>query len=374
MPKHFLDLATPGVRGLKPYQPGKPVAELEREYGVTDIVKLASNENPLGPSPRAVAAMREALAGVALYPDANGFELKARLASRHGVEPACITLGNGSNDVLVILAETFLEAGLSAVFSQYAFAVYPIATQAAGAASRIAPALPVDRAGALGHDLDAMAARIDDTTRLVFVANPNNPTGTWIGNAALEAFVASVPEHALVVIDEAYAEFLDDPDYPDATRWLEKYPNLVVTRTFSKAFGLAGVRVGYAISHPEVADLLNRVRQPFNVGTLGQVAALAALEDDDHLARSVRMNAEQRERLAAACIDRGLGVTPSAGNFLLVDLARPAAPVFEALLRAGVIVRPVANYGLPDHLRISVGTPAETGRLFEALDTVLGAP
>lgn len=374
MSKHFLDLATPGVRGLKPYQPGKPIAELEREYGVTDIVKLASNENPLGPSPRAVAAMREGLEDVALYPDANGFELKTRLARRHGVEPACITLGNGSNDVLVLLAEAFLESGLSAVISQYAFAVYPIATQAAGAESRIAPALPADSPGGLGHDLDAMAARIDNTTRLVFVANPNNPTGTWIGSAALEAFVGSIPDHALVVIDEAYAEYMDDPDYPDATAWLATYPNVVVTRTFSKAFGLAGVRVGYAVSHPEVADLLNRVRQPFNVGTLGQLAALAALEDDEHLARSVRMNAEQRERLTVACLDRGLRVTPSAGNFLLVDLGRPAAPVFEALLRAGVIVRPVANYGLPNHLRISVGTAAETGRLIEALDVVLGAP
>jgi histidinol-phosphate aminotransferase len=287
------------------------------------------------------------------------------------VDPQCITLGNGSNDVLVLLAEAFLESGLSAVFSQYAFAVYAIATQAAGAASRVAPALPADGPGALGHDLEAMAALIDEGTRLVFVANPNNPTGTWIRAADLEAFVASVPDHVLVVIDEAYAEYLDDPEYPDAAQWLARYPNLVVTRTFSKAFGLAGVRVGYGISHPEVADLLNRVRQPFNVGTLGQVAALAALEDDEHLARSVRMNLDQRERLAAACADRGLGVTPSAGNFLLVDLGRPAAPVFEALLRAGVIVRPVANYGLPDHLRMSVGTPAETGRLIEALDAVL---
>ncbi len=359
MPKHFLDLATPGVRGLKPYQPGKPIAELEREYGVSNIVKLASNENPLGPSPRAVAAMREALDGVALYPDANGFDLKARLAARHGVEPSCITLGNGSNDVLVLLAETFLQPGLSAVFSQYAFAVYPIATQATGAESRVVPALPADGPGALGHDLEAMAASIDDSTRLVFVANPNNPTGTWIGAADLEAFVASVPAHALVIVDEAYAEYMEDPAYPDATGWLARYPNLVVTRTFSKAFGLAGVRVGYAVSHPEVADLLNRVRQPFNVGTLGQVAALAALDDPEHLARSVRVNAEQRDRLAAECARRGLGVTPSGGNFLLVDLGRPAAPVFEALLREAVIVRPVANYGLPDHLRMSVGTPAE---------------
>jgi histidinol-phosphate aminotransferase len=374
MPKHFSDLATPGVRALKPYQPGKPIAELEREYGITDIVKLASNENPLGPSPRAVAAMRDALDDVALYPDANGFDLKARLARRHGVDPACITLGNGSNDVLVLLAEAFLEPGLSAVFSQYAFAVYPIATQAAGAESRMAPARPADSAGGLGHDLDAMAACIDASTRLVFVANPNNPTGTWIASAALEAFVGSVPDHALVVIDEAYAEYMDDPDYPDASAWLETYPNVVVTRTFSKAFGLAGLRVGYSVSHPEVADLLNRVRQPFNVGTLGQLAALAALEDGEHLARSVRMNAEQRERLAVACADRGLSVIPSAGNFLLVDLGRPAAPVFEALLRAGVIVRPVANYGLPNHLRMSVGTPPETGRLIAALERALAEP
>ncbi len=371
MLKHFLDLATPGVRGLKPYQPGKPISELEREYGVSDIVKLASNENPLGPSPRAIEAMSAALGDLGLYPDANGFDLKARLALRHGVDTACITLGNGSNDVLVLLAEAFLQPGLAAVFSQYAFAVYPIATQATGAESRIAPAIAPELAGAYGHDLDAMAGLVDERTRLVFIANPNNPTGTWINSQRLEAFVSSVPGNTLVVVDEAYAEYVNDPACPDTVKWLERYPNLVVTRTFSKAFGLAGLRVGYAVSHPDVADLLNRVRQPFNVGTLGQLAALAALDDEAHLGRSVAMNAEQRERLAAACAARGLGVVPSACNFVLVDLGRPANPVYEALLRAGVIVRPVGNYGLPNHLRMSVGTPEETGRLIEALDPIL---
>jgi histidinol-phosphate aminotransferase len=371
MLKHFLDLATPGVRGLKPYQPGKPISELEREYGVSGIVKLASNENPLGPSPQAVEAITAALGDLGLYPDANGFDLKARLARRHGVGPECITLGNGSNDVLVLLAEAFLRPDLAAVFSQYAFAVYPIATQAAGAESRIAPAIAPDLPGAYGHDLDAMVGLLDDRTRLVFIANPNNPTGTWIAAERLESFVSSVPDNALVIVDEAYAEYLDDPAYPDTVSWLDRYPNLVVTRTFSKAFGLAGLRVGYAVSHPDVADLLNRVRQPFNVGTLGQVAALAALDDEAHLARSVAMNSGQRERLTAACAGWGLTVIPSACNFVLVDMGRPAEPIFEALLRAGVIVRPVANYGLPNHLRMSVGTPEETGRLIEALDPIL---
>ena len=371
MLKHFLDLATPGVRGLKPYQPGKPISELEREYGVSGIVKLASNENPLGPSPQAVEAITAALGDLGLYPDANGFDLKARLARRHGVGPECITLGNGSNDVLVLLAEAFLRPDLAAVFSQYAFAVYPIATQAAGAESRIAPAIAPDLPGAYGHDLDAMVGLLDDRTRLVFIANPNNPTGTWIAAERLESFVSSVPDNALVIVDEAYAEYLDDPAYPDTVSWLDRYPNLVVTRTFSKAFGLAGLRVGYAVSHPDVADLLNRVRQPFNVGTLGQVAALAALDDEAHLARSVAVNSGQRERLTAACAGWGLTVIPSACNFVLVDMGRPAEPIFEALLRAGVIVRPVANYGLPNHLRMSVGTPEETGRLIEALDPIL---
>lgn len=371
MSNPFLDLAVPGIRGLKPYQPGKPVAELEREYGITDIVKLASNENPLGPGARALEAINAAAGELSRYPDANGYELGRALAARHDVSPECITLGNGSNDLLVLLAESFLLPGLEAVYSRHAFAVYALAVQATGATHRVAEPVPAGHAQALGHDLDAMAELVGPQTRLVFVANPNNPTGTWLEADALEAFVASLPAHVIVVVDEAYAEYAQVPRYPDATRWLARYPNLVVTRTFSKAFGLAGLRIGYAVSDPGIADLLNRIRQPFNTNSLAQAAALAALDDEAHLAHSVEMNATELERVGGICTQLGLGVTPSAGNFLLVDMGTDAQPLFEALLREGVIVRPVANYGLPTHLRISIGTPQENDRLATALGKVL---
>jgi histidinol-phosphate aminotransferase len=372
MRTRFLDLAAPGIRGLEPYQPGKPIAELEREYGVTDIVKLASNENPLGPSPRALAAIATAAGGLSRYPDANGFELKRALAARHGVAPDCITLGNGSNDVLVLLAECFLGPGLEAVYSNHAFAVYPIAVQATGAVHRVAAALPGDHAQPLGHDLDAMAALVGPDTRLVFIANPNNPTGTWLASAELEAFIAALPEHVVVVVDEAYFEYVQSPEYPDTSRWLARFPQLVVTRTFSKAFGLAGLRIGYCLSNPEIADLLNRIRQPFNTSSVAQAGALAALEDEAHLARSVELNTAGLRRVAAACTGLGLGVAPSAGNFLLVEMRGAARPLYEALLKEAVIVRPVANYGLLNHLRISIGTPAENDRLIAALARVVG--
>lgn len=373
MTHRFIDLAAPGISGLQPYQPGKPSAELEREHGVRDIVKLASNENPLGPSPDVQAAISALGGEVARYPDANGFELKRALAARHGVGAECITLGNGSNDVLVLLAECFLTPGRAAVYSRYAFAVYPLAVQATGASHRIADALPADAPQPLGHDLTAMAACVDPATRLVFIANPNNPTGTWLEAGALEGFIADLPSDVVVVIDEAYSEYVDAPAYPDASRWLARYPNLVVTRTFSKAFGLAGLRLGYALSSPDIADLLNRIRQPFNTSVVAQTAALAALGDKAHLARAVALNASERARVGAACAALGLGVVPSVGNFLLVDLGREAMPLFEALLREGVIVRPVGNYGLPRHLRISIGLPAENDRLLAALGRVLGA-
>ncbi|NIR59182.1 MAG: aminotransferase class I/II-fold pyridoxal phosphate-dependent enzyme [Gammaproteobacteria bacterium] len=279
----FLELAAPGIAGLEPYQPGKPLEALAREYGVRDAVKLASNENPLGPSPRALEAARAALRQVSRYPEGGGEQLKAALGHRHGVEPRCITLGNGSNDVLELLARVFLTPDHAAVLSEHAFAVYPIVTQATGAEARVASAQGPDAAMPNGHDLEAMAARVTDRTRVVFVANPNNPTGTWLDAGALEAFVAALPSHAIAVIDEAYFEYVETPGYPDAVKWLERYPNLVVTRTFSKVYGLAGLRVGYAVSHPEVADLMNRVRQPFNVNAVGQAAALEALDDREHL-------------------------------------------------------------------------------------------
>ena len=369
----FLQRAVPGVQGLKPYQPGKPIAELEREYGVSNIIKLASNENPLGPGAKALEVISKALPDLARYPDGSGFDLKLALAKRHDVDPACITLGNGSNDVLVLLAEAFLNESLEAVYSQYSFAVYMLAVKATGATAKVAPARQAHEDQPLGHDLDAMASLITDKTRLVFIANPNNPTGTWLTADQLQDFLGKVPPDVIVVVDEAYFEYVQLPEYPDCASWLDRYPNLVVTRTFSKVFGLAGIRVGYSVSGPEIADVLNRIRQPFNVNSLALEAAIAALEDDDHVSKSVSLNASERSRVIEACDRLGLKGIPSAGNFVLIDMGQPALPIFDALLHQAVIVRPVGNYGLPNHLRITMGTQEENTRLIEALEHVLEA-
>ncbi|HLF96866.1 MAG TPA: histidinol-phosphate transaminase [Methylococcaceae bacterium] len=357
-------LTVPGVRELTPYVPGKPVSDLQRELGLSDIVKLASNENPLGPSPKALAAAKAALEEVALYPDGGGFALKAALSAKLGVTPNQITLGNGSNDVLDIVARVFLAPSDAAVFSEHAFAVYALSTQAVGARGVVTPAKDH------GHDLEAMAAAIGNDTKVVFIANPNNPTGTYLKRDALHAFLCRARD-VVVVVDEAYFEYVDEPDYPDSLEWLPEFPNLVVTRTFSKAYGLAGLRVGYAVSSPEIADLLNRVRQPFNVNSLALAAAAAALEDEDHLARSAVLNREGLQQLGSAFAARGLDFIPSVGNFITVDMGRPAGPVYDALLRRGVIVRPVANYGLPNHLRVTVGTAEQNRSFLNALDEVL---
>ncbi len=368
------DLVAPPVRGLQPYVPGKPISELEREYGVHNIVKLASNENPLGPGPRARAAMADALAEIGLYPDGNGFELKRQLAAHHGIDAQCLTLGNGSNDVLVLLAEAFLTPATEAVYSQYCFAIYPIVVQASGATARVAPALSTDDPMPLGHDLGAMAKLITPRTRLVFLANPNNPTGTWVESNRLQAFLDALPASTLAIVDEAYFEYSRDAKCPDTTSWLEEFPNLVVLRTFSKAYGLAGLRVGYAISQPQIAETLNRLRQPFNVNSIALAAAAAALDDPEHVRGSVDLNRAALAELRVQIARLGLQVLPSAGNFVLVDLGRPVGPIFEGLLRRGVIARPVGNYGLPNHLRITTGTLEQTRRAIEALASVLGNP
>jgi len=369
----FLELAAPGVRTLQPYQPGKPESELRREYGLTDIIKLASNENPLGPSPRAVAAIQESLHELARYPDGNGFELKTALAARLGIPPETITLGKGSNDVLELVARAFLTPEHEAVFSEYAFAVYPIVTRAVGAVARVARANPADHAMPYGHDLEAMGALISQRTRVVFIANPNNPTGTWFSPQALEDFLENVPPGVLVVVDEAYREYMDPADLPDTLGWLERFPNLIVTRTFSKAYGLAGLRVGYAVSHPHVADLLNRVRQPFNVSNLALVGALASLDDEEYLVRARTLNEAGMAQLKAACDALELSCLPSAGNFLCIDMQRPGQEIFLALLARGVIVRPVDNYNLPRFLRVSIGTQPENERFIQTLAEVLAA-
>lgn len=367
-------LAVDNVRSLSPYVPGKPIEELQRELGISDIIKLASNENPFGPSPRALERMRAALGDTWLYPDGSGHALKHKLAAKLGVQPNQITLGNGSNDVLVLLAEAFLKPGLEAIHSQYAFAVYPIAIQAVGATGVVAPATPADAPMPLGHDLAAMERAITPRTRLVFVANPNNPTGTWVPAAELKAFIARVPAHALVVLDEAYFEYRSDGrggllDIQDGIDWLAEFPNLVVVRTFSKAYGLAGVRVGYAVSHPTVADMLNRVRQAFNVSVVGLAGAEAALEDTAHLESVVGVAVGERVRVAARLQELGTRVVPSAGNFLLLHAGANARDRFDRLLRKGIIVRPVGNYLLPDYLRVTLGTVEQNDRFLSAWET-----
>ena len=366
----FLHLAAPAVQALQPYLPGKPVAELEREYGISNIIKLVSNENPFGPSPLAIAAASAVLGDLSRYPEGNAWLLAEELAGKHQLERDCITLGNGSNDVLDLIARVFLTADHEAVFSQYAFAVYPIVVQAVGAKARIAVAHDGNKGPAYGHDLEAMNDLVGPDTRLVFIANPNNPTGTWLESDALEAFVANLPAHVIVVVDEAYFEYVDKASYPDSSSWLSRFPNLIVTRTFSKAYGLAGLRVGYALSHPHIADLLNRVRQPFNVNMVAQVAAVAALGDDEHLQQSIRRNREGMEQLVSGFRKLGLPYIESAGNFVAVETGL-GMERYEALLQKGIIVRPVANYAMPDHLRVTVGRADENARLLAALEQVL---
>jgi len=360
------------IRAIAPYQPGKPISELARELGLAEahIIKLASNENPLGVSPAARAAIEAALPELGRYPDGNGFALKSALAARHGVPMDRIVLGNGSNDVLEMVAIAFLAPGRSAVYAQHAFAVYPLATQARGARGIVVPAKNY------GHDLAAMRKAIDADTRVVFIANPNNPTGTLLPGAELEAFLREVPPHVVVVLDEAYNEYLPAAARYDSLPWLARHRNLIVTRTFSKAYGLAGLRVGFGLGDEQVADLLNRVRQPFNVNELALGAAAAALGDAAFVRRSHELNLAGMQQLTEGFGRLGLAWIASFGNFVSVEIPRVsgqsrAGTVFESLLRQGVIVRPVGGYGMPDHLRVTVGLPEENERFLAALAAAL---
>ena len=361
-------LAPANVRTIAPYLPGKPISELARELGLNegDIVKLASNENPLGPSPMALAAAQHALHDMALYPDGAGFALKTRLSAKLGVAANQIVLGNGSNDVLDMAARAFLTAGTSSIYAQHAFAVYPIATQTAGALG-IAVA-----AKNYGHDLTAMRAAIRDDTRVLWIANPNNPTGTFLPWTEIEAFLETVPPQVLVVLDEAYGEYLPPAERCDTAAWLARFPNLLISRTFSKAYGLAGLRVGYGIGNADVIDLLNRVRHPFNVNAPALAAAEAALDDVEFLARSYALNSAGMAQLVAGLDEAGIETVPSRGNFLLAKVG-DAARINTELLKRGVIVRPVANYGLPEFLRVSVGLAGQNARFLDALSVVLAA-
>ncbi len=356
------ELSPSYVRSIAPYQPGKPISELARELGLKEegIIKLASNENPRGIGPRTRAAIESAIGEVARYPDGNGFELKSALARRYGVDMASIVLGNGSNDVLELVALAFLGPGRAAVYSQHAFAVYPLATQARGARQIVVAAKNY------GHDLDAMAKAIDDETYVAWVANPNNPTGTLASAAEMEQFLRRVPERVLVVLDEAYNEYLTPEFRADSLKWLKRHPNLVITRTFSKAYGLAGLRVGYALAHPAVADVMNRVRQPFNVNSIALCAAAAALDDMEFVARSYADNLQGMKQLEEGARALKLEFIPSHGNFVTIRVGK-AAEIYKRLLRRSVIVRPIAGYGLPEHLRVTVGTAEENQKFLSAL-------
>ncbi len=365
MQQSIFQLATTGVQTLVPYIPGKPISELERELGLTDIVKLASNENPLGPSEKVIRAIQASFADLSRYPDGNGFALKSVLSEKWGVKSSQITLGNGSNEILELLARAFLSTETEVIFSQHAFAVYPLVTQAVGAIAKIIPAQD------FGHDLTAMLAAISDKTRMIFIANPNNPTGTYLTAQVLSDFIAQVPEHVICVVDEAYFEYVTQEDYPHSVHWLSDYPNLVITRTFSKAYGLAGLRIGYSLSSVEMADILNRVRQPFNNNALALAAAEVAINDAEYLAATVELNNAGMVQLTDAFGEMGLSWIDSVANFVTVDMQREAASINKALLHKGVIVRPVANYEMPNHLRISIGTRLENDFFIAALKSVL---
>lgn len=356
----------PTVAALHPYEPGKPIEELERELGITDSVKLASNENPLGPSPSAVAAMRSAIDEVHRYPDGSCWAVCQKIAARHGVTADQIFMAGGSVEVLNLLAFLFLRPGLNAVFSEHAFAIYALATAAAGGHGRTVP-----MKDGFYFDLDAMAAAIDAQTRIVFLDNPTNPAGTIVKRQAWERFLAQVPEHVVIVADEAYFEFVRDSDYPDSLKYHHPNRMIVTMRTFSKIFGLAGVRVGYAIARADLVQLLHKVRQPFNVTSIAQAAVLAGMDDAGHVRRTLENNAEGLAYLEREFKRLGLPYVPSHANFILTEVGAGQS-VFDRLLALGVIVRPMGGYGWPRHLRISVGLPEENRKLVAALERVIG--
>lgn len=360
-------LANPATAALRAYDPGHDLPALRKRYG-SEIAELGSNENPLGPSPLAIEAMRGALAETFRYPDPRGALLKAALARHLGVEAERLALGNGSHELLILIAQCFADPSHSIAYSQFGFAVFPIATAVVGAKAIRVPALPRDHASApFGHDLDAIASAVREDTRIVYLANPNNPTGTWFDDAALDRFVARVPRDVLIVVDEAYCEYVDAAGLTTALRLAAKHPNVIVTRTFSKAYALAGLRVGYLIAHPSVVAVIERLRESFNVNNIALAAAEAALDDARHLDRARAFNRAEREWLSGELKSRGYRVLPSQTNFVLVDLGRDAAPLERHLFERGVIVRPMGGYGLAETLRISIGSRAENQRLLDAL-------
>ena len=372
MAQSFLELATPGVQQLTPYQPGKPVEELERELDLSQsckpTIKLASNENPLGPSPLALAAITKVLPSINYYPDGSGYALSNKLAEKHQIESSNITLGNGSNDILELVTRAFLTPLHSAVFSEFSFAVYPIVVQAVGARAQVAKAYPQNHEFMpLGHDPEAILSEIDETTRLVFIANPNNPTGTWLTPSVLEQLFSRIAENIIIVLDLAYTEYMNENIKPPVKKWLQQFPNLVITQTFSKVYALAGLRIGYSMSNPEIADVLNRVRQPFNTNMLAQTAAIASLDDVEHVTKSVLMNKTGKSFLQDVFDEMQLNYLPTMGNFIALNVKQDGLSLYQKLLQQGVIVRPVANYAMPQYLRITIGTQQQNQRFVEAL-------
>lgn len=354
------------IRNIAPYQGGKPITELAREMGlqVHDIVKLASNENPLGISPKAEYAIQEAILDIARYPDGNSFALRDVVSNKFGVTHQQIVFGNGSNDILELAARAFLTAGSETIYSQHAFAVYPLVTQATGAKGVVVPAVNY------GHDLAAMLKAITANTRIIFIANPNNPTGTLLDKDLVYAFLKQVPAHILVVLDEAYDEYLSIDNKSEAINWLPQFPNLLISRTLSKAYGLAGLRIGFGLCHADIADMMNRVRQPFNVNNVAQAAAIASLQDDDFVARSYALNQAGMAQLTQGFDKLGLSYIPSFANFVSVKVG-DAAAVNQKLLQNGVIVRPVANYEMPEYLRVSIGLFSENAKFLSVLEQIL---
>ena len=352
------------IRSLAPYPPGKPIEELEREYGIFGSIKLASNENPLGPSPKAVTAVTAALGSLHRYPDGNCYYLKRAVANKYGVSPDALIFGNGSNEIIELAVRTFMQRGDAAVIADQAFVVFKLIVQAAGGQARLVPLRQYT------HDLEGILDAITPATRLVFLANPSNPTGTIFFRREWEDFLAALPAHVIVVMDEAYAEFVEDPAYPDSLAAHGAGRPLITLRTFSKIYGLAGLRIGFGIAHPELIDLMNRVRQPFNVSSIAQVAALAALDDAAHVRRTLQCNRDGMAFLRAQCARLQLEYVPSWANFLMIRVGN-GARMYEALLRQGVIVRPLGVYGFPEHVRVTVGTAAENARFITAIEYVL---
>ena len=375
---NYCDLAPEYIRAIAAYQPGKPISELERELGITGIVKLASNENPSGASAKAIAAARAALDQIGLYPDGNGFALKDALVRRYGVAHEQLLLGNGSNDLLELSARAFLTAGDKAIYAEHAFSVYALAVQAVGATGISVAARN------FGHDLEAMrTTAVAQNAKMIFIANPNNPTGTFLSGEALHAFLRALPTNILVVLDEAYNEYLPVEYRYDSIGWLKKFPNLIISRTFSKAYGLASLRVGYAMANPQVIDMLNRVRQPFNVNSVAQAAAVAALVDTDFVQQTFALNQRGMQQVVDGLTRLGLQYIPSLGNFVsfkIPELVQPAtshkpqraALVYRRLLELGVIVRPIVSYDMPEYLRVSIGLETENVKFLSALKQALG--